>query len=376
MVLTTVDGHATPIDHILLESCLSDSLIKCEVVDDPNENHSDHRPVICSLGLTRAQTQHENSNGMVKISWKKAISSNLINAYKTELTSKLSKLEIPGPNCSTSDIENYYQEIVEVLRITAASTLPTVEYKHYLKPYWNKVLNDLHNEMTLCRKLWMEHNRPRSATNELYTRYKKAKAIFRSSMRQAYDEYIAKQWNEIDKNLEIDQKFFWILYNRNRSIQKTQQTELKVNGVTVRDVNKIADAWSIHFENVYSDVPDIMFDEQFRMSVQERISFIENGCLSEECEQLSDPVSEEEIECLCAKLKCGKAGSFDGLVYEHLKYGSCELFRHLCALFSLVISKEYIPTDWRKAVLITLYKGKGKPKEDPNSYRGISLFFF
>ena len=278
---------------------------------------------------------------------------------------QLSKLKIPDSNCNISDIENYYSEIVEVLRNSASLTLPIVEYKRYLKPYWNKVLNDLHNQMSLCRALWIEQNRPRSATNDAYMQYKKSKAIFRSSMRLAYDEYIAKQWNEIDKNLEIDQKFFWILYNRNRCIQKTKQTELKVNGTTVRDVNKIADAWSVHFEHVYSDIPDATFDEQFRIAVQERLSVIGNDSGNEQCENLLEPVSVQEIEELCSKLKCGKAGGFDGLVYEHLKYGNCELFRHICSLFNLVISKEYIPKDWRKAVLITLYKGKGKPKKEP-----------
>ena len=70
---TTSDGQSTPIDHILIEPFLSDSLIKCEVIDEPQENHSDRRPVICSLDLTSTNEQRTNSNGIQKISWKKRL---------------------------------------------------------------------------------------------------------------------------------------------------------------------------------------------------------------------------------------------------------------------------------------------------------------
>ena len=42
-------------------------------------------------------------------------------------------------------------------------------------------------------------------------------------------------------------------------------------------------------------------------------------------------------------------------------------------MFNLSLQYAYIPNDWRKSIIILLYKGDNKPRTDTNSYRGISL---
>ena len=47
--------------------------------------------------------------------------------------------------------------------------------------------------------------------------------------------------------------------------------------------------------------------------------------------------------------------------------------KHLCSLFNLIISNCYIPICWKSSVIIPLFNGGNKVKNDPNAYRGISL---
>ena len=42
-------------------------------------------------------------------------------------------------------------------------------------------------------------------------------------------------------------------------------------------------------------------------------------------------------------------------------------------LFNSIFVHERIPVAWKTSVVIPIYKGKGKSKSDPNSYRPISL---
>jgi len=68
-----------------------------------------------------------------------------------------------------------------------------------------------------------------------------------------------------------------------------------------------------------------------------------------------------------------KAGGFDNLSYELLKYGGSQLYSHLTNLFNRILQTCCYPTQWNKGLIIPLHKGHGKPKTDPNSYRGVSL---
>ena len=68
-----------------------------------------------------------------------------------------------------------------------------------------------------------------------------------------------------------------------------------------------------------------------------------------------------------------KSGSIDNLTYEHLKYGGIEFSACLAKVFNAIFHCEVIPTKFKSGLTIILHKGPGKPLNDPNSYRAISL---
>ena len=45
----------------------------------------------------------------------------------------------------------------------------------------------------------------------------------------------------------------------------------------------------------------------------------------------------------------------------------------ICNLFSAIIRVNYIPDVWKTGLLIPIYKGNPKAKDDPDSYRAVSL---
>ncbi len=72
------------------------------------------------------------------------------------------------------------------------------------------------------------------------------------------------------------------------------------------------------------------------------------------------------------KLKLGKALGSDGITAEMLKYGGEIVVDWMMWICSLAWEQSKVPEDWRKAIIVLLYKGKGK-REECNNYRCISL---
>ncbi len=79
-----------------------------------------------------------------------------------------------------------------------------------------------------------------------------------------------------------------------------------------------------------------------------------------------------EIMEAIRKLKLGKAPGSDGITAEMLKYGGEIVVDWMVWICNLAWEHSEVPEDWRKAIIVPLYKGTGK-REECNNYRGISL---
>lgn len=70
-------------------------------------------------------------------------------------------------------------------------------------------------------------------------------------------------------------------------------------------------------------------------------------------------------------LKCSKATGPDGISARVLRECADVLSKPLTSLFSLSLRKGIVPSEWKCANVVPIYKGDGK--SDPNNYRPISL---
>ena len=72
------------------------------------------------------------------------------------------------------------------------------------------------------------------------------------------------------------------------------------------------------------------------------------------------------------ELKNGKAPGRDEITGEMIKGGGDRLVDWIWKLCNMAFESCIVPEDWRSAVIVPLYKGKGERNECKN-YRGISL---
>ena len=85
------------------------------------------------------------------------------------------------------------------------------------------------------------------------------------------------------------------------------------------------------------------------------------------------PVTIEEIDTSISKLQRGKACVQDGILPEHIIYGGSNYRLWLLKVFNAINDLEVIPPSLLRAIIVPIYKGKGRDPLSMDNYRGISL---
>ena len=84
------------------------------------------------------------------------------------------------------------------------------------------------------------------------------------------------------------------------------------------------------------------------------------------------PPHRKEVERALAQMKSGRAAGICGIPAELLSAGGDAVLRDLVAVFHNIWNTSEIPSDWRRSLIVPIFKRKGDPR-DCNNYRGISL---
>jgi len=69
----------------------------------------------------------------------------------------------------------------------------------------------------------------------------------------------------------------------------------------------------------------------------------------------------------------GTVPGVDSITYEHLKSAGDIVSPVLAALYTGMLRNAHIPETLKQGIIITLYKGGRKRKDEPSSYRAITL---
>ena len=79
-----------------------------------------------------------------------------------------------------------------------------------------------------------------------------------------------------------------------------------------------------------------------------------------------EPIGRAAVEVRVGKLKNGKAAVKDGITGEMIKGGNDRVGDWIWKLCKMTFENGVVPEDWRSAVIVPLYKGKGERTECKN----------
>ncbi len=180
--------------------------------------------------------------------------------------------------------------------------------------------------------------------------------------------------HEIDTTAEIDSNDFWILINYRRKKRKCVQTfEMKFRETVYNNPVDIYRGWMSYFRDLYSPTHNDTFDSDYLARCDQELATV-RMCAPDNVNVTKVPINEILVEKMLNTCKKGKAGGIDQINYENLIYGGHLMINVLTKTFlKSMYTYMQIPTELKRGIISTLYKGGNKRKCDPNSYRAISL---
>ena len=252
----------------------------------------------------------------------------------------------------------------ESLYGVASQVLGHVKKKH--QDWFDQ--NDIEIEELLLEKRnlvssLLRGNLPLEERVRLDTMLKDLKAKVQRKLRDMRDKWWRDKADEMQKASNSNNiKLFYSLLREVYGPSSSQITPLrsKDGEGLVRDPVDILKRWQEHFDELLNRPSTV--DKEF-------LDSIPNSAIKD-C--LAEPPSFEEVKLSVKKLNAGKSPGMDGIHAELIKHGGENILRKLHNLILDVWTRETVPADWRDAVMVVLYKGKGS-RDDCGNYRGIAL---
>ena len=142
----------------------------------------------------------------------------------------------------------------------------------------------------------------------------------------------------------------------------------KNDGAPCISVDEVLERWNEHYQQMLNHAPATQCPELDNAAA--------NAAPADDVRE--DAPTLEEVQKAIRKLRNGRAAGPDETkslqTPELLKTAEIPISTALHQLFLLIWKSGKVPADWKEAVIISLYKGKGS-RTICSSYRPISLLF-
>ena len=357
----------TLIDNIIISRSLSDIVCDASIAHYGN-NVSDHNPVELVISVD-IDTFHESKKCYTEyIPWS-SLTETELSIFRDTMENGLNAINVPYHSilhgckrCESTDhlleIENYYDQILNVLRISDA-VLP--RRKHGIaKHFWSNELDDLKQKSIDAFSLWKLAGRPSSGP--LHLEKTTARMQYKRALRLAKKQQCNQLSDDFVENLlNGDSVRFWKNWN---DLESNNNVVTRVDGYFKH--GDISNAFADTFSKVYRD--------QTRSDLEDEFGQLHKSYNEKHANDSISPylLSWSEFLVCISKTKTGKAtGSF--VKPQHLLHGSPLLSLHLHLLYNGLIQHEYVPQDFLNTIVTPVIKDTSGDHSDSKNYRPITL---
>ena len=252
----------------------------------------------------------------------------------------------PDDTFQVEDNDAYYRSFVRALHIAEATTLPPKEYVAR-KPWIN---TDLARQMKQAKEM-------KKREDPEYPAY------YRTIQKQA--KKAKRQWlrDKVMEDTNLGQPTIWRHIRHFRTGFREKKRRLEILGKPV-PWSKTSEAFANHLTNVQWGPSELS---------EEELAFLRNSESIFPADSAVPPsFSREELQDALRQLKKDKAPGSDGIRQDLFRVLNYTNETSLLRLFNSIFRSKQIPKDWKKALVVSIYKNKGLDT-DPANYRPISL---
>ncbi|KAK3542088.1 hypothetical protein QTP86_013386 [Hemibagrus guttatus] len=218
--------------------------------------------------------------------------------------------------------------------------------------WWNEEVQDSIQRKRLAKKKW-DMDRTEENRQEYKELQRRVKREVSKAKQEAYDElYTRLDTREGEKDL------YSLARQRDRDGKDVQQVRVikDRDGRVLRSEESVQRRWKEYFE-------ELMNEEN------ERGKKSRSGEL---CGTEVDKIRKDEVRKALKRMKSGKAVGPDDIPVEVWKCPREAAVEFLASLFNKVLESERMSEEWRRSVLVSIFKNKGDVQSCSN-YRGIKL---
>ncbi|KAK3569104.1 hypothetical protein QTP86_022133, partial [Hemibagrus guttatus] len=218
--------------------------------------------------------------------------------------------------------------------------------------WWNEEVQDSIQRKRLAKKKW-DLDRTEENRQEYKELQRRVKREVSKAKQKAYDElYTRLDTREGEKDL------YRLARQRDRDGKDVQQVRVikDRDGRVLTSEESVQRRWKEYFE-------ELMNEENEREKKVEGVNSVE---------QKVDKIRKDEVRKALKRMKSGKAVGPDDIPVEVWKCLGEAAVEFLASLFNRVLESERMPEEWRRSVLVPIFKNKGDVQSCSN-YRGIKL---
>ncbi|KAK3521727.1 hypothetical protein QTP70_015844 [Hemibagrus guttatus] len=336
-------GRRTQVDYILCRRGNLKEISDCKlVVGESVARH--HRMVVCRMTLMVCKTKRSKIEKKTK--WWKLKKEECCEEFRRKLRQALGGQVV---------LPNDWETTAEVIRETGRKVLGVSSGRRKEDKetwWWNEEVQDSIQRKRLAKKKWdmdrTEENR--QEYKELQCRVKREVS---KAKQKAYDELYTK----LDTR-EGEKDLYRLARQRDRDGKDVQQVRVikDRDGRVLTSEESVQRRWKEYFE-------ELMNEENEREKRVEGVNSVE---------QKVNKIRKDEVRKALKRMKSGKAVGPDDIPVEVWKCLGEAAVEFLASLFNRVLENERMPEEWRRSVLVPIFKNKGDVQSCSN-YRRIKL---
>ena len=313
-----------------------------------DELSSDHLP--CILKIDKLQydfLQPANKINISKTDWE---------LFRSKLNSSITINNRLG---EIEDIDKNINELTASINKALQKSTPEqklIEPNHSLPLHIQKLIQERNKERRSYQASRNEDTKLNR--NRLSNQIKKEIATWKN-----------KQWSDKLSNLSVKNNSLWKM---TKSLTKKVAWEIPPlndgDDIALSNEEK-AEALAKNYEKVHK-LTEKYGDEKCCDLTSDLADIIRRETTNPSEVTLTSP---REIKSIIKSFKNKKAPGKDGIVNTVLKNLESKSLVQVTHIMNACLIKGYFPLAWKEAIILPIYKGGGKNKKDPTSYRPISL---
>ena len=259
----------------------------------------------------------------------------------------------PWYSCFENNVNVMWNKAESIIMSCIDNSVPKkVVKRNNSLPWINKDIRKL------CTKKKMLYKRSKVSKSPVaLQQFKDCSNKLKAAIRKSHKNYTY----DISANVKSNPKKFWSYVASSKKC--SENTCFTVDNDVITDPKDIADVFNTHFSSKFVDMYEPIDLDSLPDSIPSHgaapFSF--------------DPITVSEVVDVLKNLDSSKSPGPDGILPVFLKVCCKELAPVLCDLFNVFLQHGQVPSAWKEANVVPIYKGSGKPKDDVSSYRPVSL---